>query len=102
MSDKPEGFDVFSFLLNSNDIEKSIHLIKEKITQGRKLSYFEREIVVLSSVNSFDGTTDSGKDLVDKIKNDFCGYTMSQGYINRILNKPNSVISKIIFGGIVK
>lgn len=102
MSDKPEGFDVFSFLLNSKDTDKSIHLIKEKITQGRKLSFFEREIVVLSSVNSFDGTTDVGKDLVDKIKSDFCGYTMSQGYINRILNKPNSVISKIIFGGIVK
>lgn len=102
MSDKPEGFDVFSFLLNSRDIDKAIHLVKEKITQGRKLSYFEREIVVLSSVNSFDGTTDAGKDLVGKIKNDFCGYTMSQGYINRILNKPNSVITKIIFGGAVK
>lgn len=102
ISNKPEGFDVFSFLLNSKDIDKSINLLKEKITQGRKLSYFEREIVVLSSVNSFDGTTDAGKDLVDKIKNDFCGYTMSQGYINRILNKPNSVITKIIFGGAVK
>lgn len=101
MSDKPEGFDVFSFLLNSKDIDKSIHLIKEKITQGRKLSYFEREIVVLSSVNSFNGTTDAGKDLVDKINNDFCGYTMSQGYINRIVNKPNPVITKIIFGGAV-
>lgn len=95
---KSEGFDVFTFLLNSKDINQSLELIRDKIQNKQKLSYYEREILVLASVDNFD---EKDSDLSRKIDKEF-GYKMSPGYINRILDAMNPEICKILFGGVIK